>query len=141
MPCRLSASCWRSNPSWCNLLNVSCLAGGPPPLEVSIGSKAFIGASGQRHEALGEIAFVLRKGEVGAILGPSGCGKTTLLRIVAGLEARFEGAALRRDSDRLAVVFQEPRLLPWRMVEDNIRIAAPDIGEDELAKLLATLGL
>lgn len=101
----------------------------------------FIGASGQRHEALGEIAFALRKGEVGAVLGPSGCGKTTLLRIVAGLEARFEGTVLRRDGDRLAVVFQEPRLLPWRMVEDNIRIAAPDIGEGELAELLATLGL
>jgi NitT/TauT family transport system ATP-binding protein len=122
-------------------LSAKPLAGGPARLEVSIKSKVYFGASGRRHEALGELAFALAKGEVGALLGPSGCGKTTVLRIVAGLDARFEGAILRRDNDRLGVVFQEPRLLPWRTVEDNIRLATPEVSEGELARLLATLGL
>ncbi|HME85000.1 MAG TPA: ATP-binding cassette domain-containing protein [Roseiarcus sp.] len=122
-------------------MNAKSLGGGSARLEVSIKSKAYLGASGERHDALGEVAFALEKGEVGAVVGPSGCGKTTLLRIVAGLDARFEGAISRRETDRLAVVFQEPRLLPWRAVEDNVRLAAPDIGDEELAALLATLGL
>jgi ABC-type nitrate/sulfonate/bicarbonate transport system ATPase subunit len=121
-------------------LNAKSLGGGPARLEVSIGSKVYLGASGEHH-ALGEVAFGLDEGEVGAVVGPSGCGKTTLLRIVAGLDERFEGAISGRQTGRLAVVFQEPRLLPWRDVEDNIRVAAPDIGDEELAALLATLGL
>ena len=116
-------------------------AGGRAPLEVSIKAKAYLSASGKTLETLREIAFALDKGKVGAIVGPSGCGKTTLLRIVCGLDTRFEGVIVRPDSGRLAVVFQEPRLLPWRSVEDNIRLAAPGIEEAELATLLATLGL
>jgi sulfonate transport system ATP-binding protein len=110
-------------------------------LEVSIRSKAYVAASGLPRQALREVAFILEKGRVGAIIGPSGCGKTTLLRIVAGLDRRFDGAVALPDSGRLAVVFQEPRLLPWRSVEDNMRLAAPEIDEAELAALFVTLGL
>ena len=110
-------------------------------LEVSIRSKAYIGANGLSREALREVAFSLDKGRVGSIVGPSGCGKTTLLRIVAGLDRRFEGTVTLPDSGRLAVVFQEPRLLPWRSVVDNVRLAAPEIGEAELSALFASLGL
>jgi ABC-type nitrate/sulfonate/bicarbonate transport system ATPase subunit len=110
-------------------------------LEVSIRSKTFVGASGSSRQALREIAFVLDKGRVGAIVGPSGCGKTTLLRIVAGLDRSFDGAVARPDAGGLAFVFQEPRLLPWRSVEDNIRLAAPDIDEADLAALLATFDI
>jgi len=102
---------------------------------------AYISASGLTRVALRDVAFRLEEGEVGAIVGPSGCGKTTLLRIIAGLVARFDGTVSRPESGRLAVVFQEPRLLPWRSVEDNVRLAAPDIGAGELAALFATLGL
>lgn len=109
-------------------------------LEVAIEGKAYRGASGERHDALGPIAFSLEPGKVGAIVGPSGCGKTTLLRVIAGLDARFEGH-IGRPPGRLAMVFQEPRLLPWRSVEANIRIVAPEIAEPELADLLAALGL
>lgn len=115
--------------------------GGSARLEVHVKAKAYLGATGQTRETLRDIAFTLEAGQVGAILGPSGCGKTTLLRIIAGLDTRFEGAVAGLASGRLAVVFQEPRLLPWRTVDDNVRLAAPDIAEDELASLFSTLGL
>jgi len=94
---------------------------------------AYSSASGRTREALTEVAFALDKGKVGAIVGPSGCGKTTLLRIVAGLDSRFVGFVARPEPVHLAVVFQEPRLLPWRSVEDNVRLVVPDVAEGELA--------
>jgi len=115
--------------------------GGPARLDVRIEAKSFLGASGETRAALRGIAFTLEAGRVGAILGPSGCGKTTLLRIIAGIEKRFDGSVTRPASGSLAFVFQEPRLLPWRTVEDNVRLAAPAISEDELAALFAALGL
>src|SRR5271170_4152499 len=102
---------------------------------------AYSSASGRNREALGEVAFALEKGKVGAIVGPSGCGKTTLLRIVAGLDEHFDGSVSRPRSARLAIVFQEPRLLPWRSVEDNVRLVAPDFPEQKLASLFETLEL
>jgi ABC-type nitrate/sulfonate/bicarbonate transport system ATPase subunit len=115
--------------------------GGSAPLEVAIKSKTYSSAAGRTREALGELAFALEIGKVGAIVGPSGCGKTTLLRIIAGLDARFEGFVALPKPVRLAVVFQEPRLLPWRCVEDNVRLVVPDIGDAELGALFAALGL
>jgi NitT/TauT family transport system ATP-binding protein len=122
-------------------LNATSRAGGLAWLEVDVKAKAHRGASGEARLALRDIAFTLEAGKVGAILGPSGCGKTTLLRIVAGLDPSFEGVVRWPASGRLAVVFQEPRLLPWRTVEENLRLAAPEAGNAELAGLLAALGL
>ncbi len=115
-------------------------AGDPGPLDVRIALKRVVNAAGQEVEILASLAFRLDPGEVGALLGPSGCGKSTCIRIVAGLDALFEGK-VERPAGPLAVVFQEPRLLPWRSVEDNIRLAAPRIGAAELAALLKSLGL
>ena len=105
-------------------------------LDVDIAAKAF-GA----HQALGRVAFALGPGEVGAIVGPSGCGKTSLLRLIAGLERDFDGRIERPGARRLGVVFQEPRLLPWRSVDDNIRLVEPGIAEPRLAGLFAAFGL
>jgi NitT/TauT family transport system ATP-binding protein len=78
---------------------------------------------------LNDISFKIYEGELIAVLGPSGCGKTTLLRSVAGLLPFSSGRILLRGSDiaglqssDIGVVFQEPRLLPWRTTYENIRL-------------------
>jgi ABC-type nitrate/sulfonate/bicarbonate transport system ATPase subunit len=116
-------------------------AGGSGRLELHIRHKSYSAASGGRLHVLGEISFSLANGEVAAVVGPSGCGKTTLLRIIVGLDRDFDGSVARPAHGRLGVVFQEPRLLPWRTVEENVRLAAPQAGEATLSTLFATLGL
>ncbi len=90
---------------------------------------------------LGEIIFAVANGEVVALVGPSGCGKTTLLRIIVGLDRDFDGSVKLPAHGRLGMVFQEPRLLPWRTVEQNVRLAAPRVSGAALSALLTTLGL
>jgi NitT/TauT family transport system ATP-binding protein len=102
---------------------------------------------GKRHApggplVLGDLAFTLAAGEILAIVGPSGCGKTTLLRIVAGLDRAFEGALRWAAPPVLAMVFQEPRLLPWRTVAENLALVErPDAPPGLADELLAALGL
>lgn len=116
-------------------------AGVSSRLDVHIKHKSYQAASGGRLHVLGEISIALANGELAALVGPSGCGKTTLLRIIAGLDRDFEGKVLLPTHGRLGIVFQEPRLLPWRSVEDNVRLAAPQASETTLSALFATLGL
>jgi ABC-type nitrate/sulfonate/bicarbonate transport system ATPase subunit len=110
-------------------------------LEVAIKQKSYLAASGGKLHVIGELAFSLGAGEVAALVGPSGCGKTTLLRILAGLDRDFEGSVKLPAHGTLGMVFQEPRLLPWRTVEQNVRIAAPQATEAALELLFSTLGL
>jgi ABC-type nitrate/sulfonate/bicarbonate transport system ATPase subunit len=108
---------------------------------VRIKGKSYRVASGGRLDVLGELSIVLGTGEVAAVVGPSGCGKTTLLRIIAGLDRDFEGSVELPTHGRLGVVFQEPRLMPWRTVDENVRLAAPQVSDAALTALYATLGL
>jgi NitT/TauT family transport system ATP-binding protein len=121
-------------------LNDALPVGGLGPLDVRVARKRLSNASGQTVEVISNLAFRVEAGRIGALIGPSGCGKSTLMRIIAGLDDRYEGA-VRRPAGRLGMAFQEPRLLPWRSVEDNIRLAAPLASETELDALLAPLGL
>ena len=116
-------------------------AGVPGRLEVGIKQKFFRAASGKNLHVLGELSFSLGNGEVAALVGPSGCGKTTLLRIIAGLDRDYEGTVSLPDPCRLGMVFQEPRLLPWRTVEANVRLAVPQASDGALDALFQTLGL
>src|SRR5690606_28549140 len=79
---------------------------------------------GLGHAFLGRTVFeqfhlTLGEGEIVALLGPSGCGKTTILQIAAGLIEPLRGR-VRRAYRRHAMVFQEPRLLPWQTTLANI---------------------
>ena len=118
-------------------------AGAPSALEVLVRDKRFRGADGVLVHAIDEIAFDVPAGSFTTLIGPSGCGKTTTLRIILGLDDDFAGhIRLPEKEGRTAVVFQEPRLLPWRTVEDNVRLALPDAMESEnLEDLFAIVGL
>lgn len=76
--------------------------------------------------ALNDINLSIRQGEFIALIGPSGCGKTTLLKIIAGLVAPYEGKMLlngnpvNQPSPEVGFVFQDPTLLPWRNILENI---------------------
>lgn len=122
-------------------MNDTSRAGGAAFLEVRVSAKDHLSANGRPQRTLENLELTLAAGEAGAVVGPSGCGKTTLLRIIAGLDRNFNGRVSLPKHGRLGMVFQEPRLLPWRSVEDNLRIAAPEASEDELAALLETLEL
>ena len=110
-------------------------------LEVDITGKTFRSAAGGTHEVLAPIKFALQSGEVGVLIGPSGCGKSTMLRIILGLDRDFQGHVARPPAARVGMVFQEPRLLPWRSVEQNVRLAAPDISDAKLSELFKILEL
>ncbi len=103
--------------------------------------KAYRSASGKQHAVLADIKFGLNSGEIGVFVGPSGCGKSTLLRILTGLDHDFQGRVSRPRGARIGMVFQEPRLLPWRSVEDNVRLAAPLADEAKLSELFDVLEL
>lgn len=103
-------------------------------IEVAIKSKSF-GAT----QVLGQINLAIERGETVAIIGPSGVGKSTLLRIVAGIDTSFDGQVSHPQS--LAMVFQEPNLLPWRSALDNLLIAHPKLGTTRAAQILDRVGL
>jgi len=92
-------------------------------LELRVDSKTYRSATNAQIEVLRDFAFELAAGSFASLIGPSGSGKTTILRIAAGLDNDFRGKRWISPSARLAMVFQDPRLLAWRTVEDNIRIA------------------
>ena len=97
------------------------------PLRVDIAEKTFRSAEGVSVTALRDLSFEVRQGEFACLLGPSGCGKTTTLRILLGLDKEFSGSFQlpKGGTNRVAAVFQEPILLPWRTVEQNVRLALP----------------
>lgn len=87
-------------------------------------SKQYALANGGSKIALAQVDLTIADGEFICLLGPSGCGKTTLLNILGGLERDFGGSVSFTDAQaapRLSYMFQEPRLLPWLSVRDNLR--------------------
>jgi len=87
---------------------------------------AFPTRAGASHPVLDGIDLEIPGGGIVALIGPNGCGKSTLLRVIAGLlvpgagEARLDGASIDGPDPRIGLVFQEPRLLPWRSAAANI---------------------
>lgn len=80
------------------------------------------------QQVLGDLELQIADGEFVAMLGRSGSGKSTLLRVLAGLDDQVTGSV--RVPRSRAVVFQNPRLLPWRRALANVTFALPDAGPD-----------
>jgi NitT/TauT family transport system ATP-binding protein len=76
-------------------------------------------ADGQRLRVLEDISFEATDHSFTAILGPSGCGKSTILNLIAGLDNHSSGH-ISIEGSRIGFVFQQPRLLNWRTVRDNV---------------------
>ncbi|MFO0995957.1 MAG: ABC transporter ATP-binding protein [Alphaproteobacteria bacterium] len=101
--------------------------------------------------ALDDVSFTLERGDILAVVGTSGCGKSTLLRIIAGLE-RPSAGSVAIDGENVAgphphagFVFQEPRLMPWLTIKDNVLFGVDTLAAKDRAaaadKALGELGL
>jgi len=115
-----------------------------PLLDVWIDAKRYA-----MRSVLQRLALQIAHGEIVSIVGPSGCGKSTLLRIIAGLDSDYRGGVwlhgtqLGGPSEKIGVIFQEPRLLPWLSVAENVGFAAGRGGGNHprVAELLEEVGL
>jgi NitT/TauT family transport system ATP-binding protein len=86
--------------------------------------------------AIDDLSLTIQPGEFVAILGPSGCGKTTLLRIIAGLDRPSSGS-IEMDEGKIAYVFQDAHLLPWRNVLRNVALPLELMGVPRAQHLAA----
>jgi len=114
-------------------------AGATSQFDIRIEDKTYTGADGTPVPAIREMVLEVRPQSMTVLMGPSGCGKTTLLRILAGLDSDFTGTVHVPDNARIGVMFQEPRLLPWRTVRQNIQIVAEDLSNADLERLAASV--
>jgi NitT/TauT family transport system ATP-binding protein len=118
-------------------------------LDVTIASKGYppIGQA-PAHPALSNLQITLKASEFVCVLGPSGCGKTTLLNCIAGLDRDYDGEIVLpsvhgRARPVIGYVFQNPRLLPWRTVIENIELVLDPKQRDPglVEELLEVTGL
>jgi NitT/TauT family transport system ATP-binding protein len=116
-------------------------------ISIGISEKRYAGQAGSKPIiALRNLEAHIAPGEFCVITGPSGCGKTTLLNIVAGLDKDFLGVLgfepAGRRLPRIGYVFQNPRLLPWRTVRENVALVRQH-NHDRfgLERLLGEVGL
>ncbi len=100
-----------------------------------------------QHTVLNGVDITLHAGELVSLIGTSGCGKSTLLRIAAGLDNAFHGTVevpgpeANDGRNPVGVVFQEPRLMPWLTVEENIGFKDGRADKAWIAQLIADVGL
>lgn len=84
--------------------------------------------------AIADFQLTVNCNEFVCLVGPSGCGKTTLLNIIADLDRNYEGSISFKQHQthpKIGYVFQNPRLLPWRTVRENIELAIEDNSSSE----------
>lgn len=97
----------------------------------------------KKVEVLKGINLDIPSNGITVILGKSGCGKTTLLRIIGGLEEYDNGRIYGRENERMTFVFQEPRLMPWLNIWENIKfgLKKEEIDNTKLQSIIDTVGL
>lgn len=95
-------------------------------IHININSKTYPAVEQAGHHlAIANLKLALKSGEFVCLVGPSGCGKTTLLNIIAGLDNDYDGeilVGLQHTPPKIGYIFQNPRLLPWRTVRENIEL-------------------
>jgi len=105
---------------------MSAMGHGPGAVHLRRLSFSFPTRTGAPLPVLDKVDLAIPGGGIVALVGPNGCGKSTLLRVIAGLlepgsgEALLDGTPIAGPDPRIGLVFQEPRLLPWRSAADNI---------------------
>jgi sulfonate transport system ATP-binding protein len=106
------------------------------PIRIRVSRKTFPAVRDREAQTvLRDISFDVAPRSFVVLTGPSGCGKSTLLNIVAGLDKDYEGVIdLGPGRDSMAYIFQSPRLLPWRTIQQNLELALPD-NDPRLAKI------
>ena len=113
-------------------------------LAIRVIDKSYINpANKTTKQVIKDLEINLGNNEFVCLVGPSGCGKTTLLNILAGLDTRFTGSIELNPQHlkpRVGYVFQNPRLLPWRTVRENIELAS-SAKPETLEFLLENMGL
>lgn len=111
-------------------------------LTIHIAAKRFPDPAGEPRLALRDVRLDIAANEMVCLFGPSGCGKTTLMNIVAGLDDDYEGTLdFGGPRPAIGVVFQNPRLLPWLTVAQNIALVLPDDADAKVDAVLAATGL
>lgn len=121
-------------------------------IDFQAAGKSFTGERGTSRTVLEDVSLTAYPGEIISIVGTSGCGKSTLLRVAAGLDTvstgqvHIDGSAVHGLDPRVAIGFQEPRLLPWRSVAKNVALGLPRgtpaaLGHERVGQLLKLVGL
>jgi NitT/TauT family transport system ATP-binding protein len=100
-------------------------------LEVNVRDRVFKLANGESLRVTDEVHFTLPADSFTCIVGPSGCGKSTVFRMILGLDAQYKGRVDLPTEGPVSAVFQEPLLLPWRSVVQNVRLVLPKARQDE----------
>nr|WP_283170785.1 ABC transporter ATP-binding protein [Curtanaerobium respiraculi] len=98
-------------------------------------SKSFDGLA-----VVSDFSLDVHPGEIVALIGSSGCGKTTLLNMICGL-SKPDSGTVDAQGARVSYMFQGTRLLPWRTVEQNIKLVRDDAQPEKLASLIGAVGL
>lgn len=115
-------------------------------LEINVERKVYAASD---QAVLGNIRVSIGAGQFVALVGPSGTGKTTLLNMVAGLESsdpgniRIDGveASGIETNRKIGYIFQQPRLMPWMTVMDNLRLTSPNASTQDIQQMLHKVGL
>ncbi|AOY74508.1 ABC transporter ATP-binding protein [Clostridium formicaceticum] len=91
-------------------------------------------------QVFNNLSLEIKESEIVCIIGPSGCGKSTILNLISGLIQPDQGELMNK-SNKIAYVFQEDRLLPWRTVYKNIKLVDQHSSKEKIDELITDMGL